>query len=139
MKTSLISAEETLRRHDTKVRLAARIVEERFGWRPSAVARMLVLPDASTPRRQVARHTAVLARAYPLRGSTARAWLAQPSGAAALLIFLSRSPRERRGREPVRPRRVRLAGAARIAAQGRSAGVGGSPSGRTRAKHAPEA
>jgi len=139
VKTSLISAEETLRRHDTKVRLAARIVEERFGWRPSAVARMLVLPDASTPRRQVARHTAVLARAYPLRGSTARAWLAQPSGAAALLIFLSRSPRERRGREPVRPRRVRLAGAARIAAQGRSAGVGGSPSGRTRAKHAPEA
>jgi hypothetical protein len=54
VKTSLVSVEETLRRHDVKARLAARIVGDRFGWWPRNVARLLVLPDESTARRRVA-------------------------------------------------------------------------------------
>jgi transcriptional regulator with XRE-family HTH domain len=107
VKTRLYAIEETLRVHDTKVRLAATVVQERFGWQPLAVARLLVLPDESTPRRQVVRHAAVLNRVYPVRGAAARAWLANPSGRAGLLMFLSRTPRQRGRRGSVKPQRVR--------------------------------
>lgn len=107
VKTELTSIEETLRRHDAKVRLAARIVEERFGWRPRRVARLLVLPDESTPRRQVRRHEAVLRTAYPLRGAELRAWLRAPSGSVAGLAYLSLTNRVRATSSPVSRRRIR--------------------------------
>ncbi len=44
VKTELTSIEETLRRHDVKVRLAAGIVAERFGWKARRVARPLRAP-----------------------------------------------------------------------------------------------
>ena len=89
VKTTLNSIEETLRRHDAKVRLAAGIARERFGWEPGAVARMLTLPDLSTPRRRVGRHDGVLGPVYPLRGHAATAWLRDPAGSRGLLLFLS--------------------------------------------------
>ena len=109
VKTELLSVEETLRRHDAKVRLGGGIVGERFGWQPRAVARLLVLPDASTPRRRVARHDAVLGRAYPLRGPAVRSWLAHPEGAPGSLLFLPLSPTTgvRGRRVPVNRRRIR--------------------------------
>jgi transcriptional regulator with XRE-family HTH domain len=88
VKTELTSIEEILRRHDAKARLAAAVVAERFGWRPARVARLLVLPDGTTPRRQVARHADVLRTAYPLRGRALRAWLGEPSGSISGLAFL---------------------------------------------------
>lgn len=107
VKTELTSIEETLRRHDTKVRLAADIVRERFGWRPVRVARLLVLPDASTPRRQVKRHDGVLRPAYPLRGAPLRAWLAAPVGAVAGLAYASVTNDGRARRGPTARRRIR--------------------------------
>lgn len=89
IKTSLNSVEETLRRQDAKVRLAARIARERFGWEALATASLLVLPDDTTSRRRVVRHDRVLGRAFPMRGRAARAWLRQPVGAPGLLLFLS--------------------------------------------------
>ena len=83
-----MSLEETLRRHDAKVRLAAGVVAERFGWWPVRVGRLMVLPDGTTPRRQVGRHDAVLRTAYPLRGPALRAWLRAPVGSVAGLAFL---------------------------------------------------
>ncbi len=111
VKTELVSIEETLRRHDAKARLGTRIAAERFGWSPRAVARLLVLPDLSTPRRRVARHEAVLGRAYPLRGLAARAWLRNPSGAPGALLFLavSRSRGVTGGDGGVSRKRVRRA------------------------------
>jgi transcriptional regulator with XRE-family HTH domain len=106
VKTVLYSVEETLRRHDVKVRLGRGIAAERFGWQPAATARLLVLPDASTPRRRVARHDAVLGRAYPLRSDVARAWLRQPSGSAGLLLFAS--PNRRGAASQLRVTRVRI-------------------------------
>ena len=50
-KTELTSIEETLRRHDSKVRLAPGIARERFGWDPAVDARLLVLPEDRTARR----------------------------------------------------------------------------------------
>jgi transcriptional regulator with XRE-family HTH domain len=109
VKSELVSVEETLRRHDVKARLGSRIVEDRFGWSPRGVARLLVLPDDSTPRRRVRRHDGVLLRAYPLRGGAARVWLGAPVGASGSLLFLSLSPATRdRGRpRPVTRKRVR--------------------------------
>jgi len=99
IKTELVSVEETLRRHDVKVRLGPAIARERFGWRPAFVARLLVLPDDSTSRRRVDRHEPVLRRAYPLRSTELRRWLRSPRGGASGLAFLSPT-RATRGRGP---------------------------------------
>jgi hypothetical protein len=107
VKTELVSIEETLRRHDAKTRLAARIVEERFGWRPRRVARLLVLPDATTPRRQVRHNDAVLRTAYPARGARLRAWLRSPSGSVAGLAFVPPTTDGRTVASPVSRRRIR--------------------------------
>jgi hypothetical protein len=107
VKTELASIEETMRRHDTKVRLAARVVEERFGWRPRRVARLLVLPEHRTARRQVERHASVLGSAYPLRGVPLREWLREPAGSVAGLLFMPPTTGDRASHSPVRQRRVR--------------------------------
>lgn len=89
MKTRLLSMEELHRRHDMKVRLAAAIAEERFGWRPRWIGRILVVPEDSTIRRVVERHEATLAAAYPARGREVSRWIRQPSGPLAGIWFLS--------------------------------------------------
>lgn len=88
IKTELTSIEATLRKHDEKVRLAPVVVLERLGWQPRVVARLLVLPDHRTARRQVERADGVLRRAYPLRGWALRRWLARPVGPGDGLLFL---------------------------------------------------
>lgn len=116
VKTAVVSVEETLRRHDAKTRLAARIALERFGWDARAVGRILVLPDASTPRRHTARHGATFAKAYPARGREVSAWLRRPVGALAGLLFMSQTT-VLRGRRRIRGRgRLGGASAARVRA-----------------------
>jgi transcriptional regulator with XRE-family HTH domain len=106
LKTELTSIEETVRRHDAKARLAARIALDRFGWRAGAVARLLVLPDARTPRRQVERFAKVLGRAYPARGRAVRNWLASPAGSMSGLLFLTVADHVRLRQRPEPIRRV---------------------------------
>lgn len=89
VKSDLSSLEATLRKLDEKTRLAAQIVFERTGKRPSVVGRLLVLPEASTPRRRVAAHAVVFDGALPARGRTVREWLDRPASAMAGLLFLS--------------------------------------------------
>lgn len=84
LKTELTSIEETLRRHDAKARLGAKIARERFGWEAQTIGRLLVLPEERTPRRQVEQHEGLFLRSYPLRGWELRRWLASPwAGPAA--------------------------------------------------------
>ncbi|MFP5342498.1 MAG: helix-turn-helix domain-containing protein [Candidatus Limnocylindria bacterium] len=111
VKSELTSAEETLRRLDVKARLAADIARERFGWDGARVVRALVLPDASTPRRRVARHDALFRARFPLRGMVARAWLARPDGVTprGLLLFQSLTTGDRGSGRPVSRRRIRRA------------------------------
>jgi transcriptional regulator with XRE-family HTH domain len=104
VKTTFNSAEETLRRHDVKVRLAPGVARERFGWAPGAVGRLLVLPDVSTARRRVARHESLLRAAYPPRGLAALSWLRDAAASRGLLLFLSPTP-PRRGSQPALSRR----------------------------------
>jgi len=115
VKTALVSVEGTMRKHDEKVRLASGIATERFGWRASAVARLLVLPDTSTARRAVERHAAVLDGAYSLRADALRQWLRTPAdgdGGVSGLLFAPgtrgvRGIGRRITRKRIRLRRVR--------------------------------
>lgn len=104
VKTELASVEETLRRHDAKVRLADRIATDQRGWTPRAVARLLVLPDGATARRRVERHEVLLARSYPLRGRELRRSLRAPRSPMSGLIFVS-FPRGMRDRQTVLSRK----------------------------------
>jgi transcriptional regulator with XRE-family HTH domain len=97
VKTEVVSIEETLRKHDAKVRLAKRIAAEELGWRALGVARLLVLPGLSTARRRVERHAAVLDTTYPARGSAVRAWLREPAGLIAGILFVQPSDGRRSG------------------------------------------
>ena len=90
MKSDIYSEEDTHRRHDVKVRLVAGIVEERFRWRPVAVARVLVVPESMTTRRKITRHGVIFDAAYPSRARDLFRWLEEPIGPFAGIWFLSR-------------------------------------------------
>jgi transcriptional regulator with XRE-family HTH domain len=90
-KTELTSIEETARRHDTKVRLAAKIAAERFGWDVRGTGRLLVVLDTSTSRRRVARHDGTLSIAYPVRGREVTRLLRHARRPFSGLMFLSLS------------------------------------------------
>lgn len=110
VKSALVSVEATLRKHDEKVRLAAGIASERFGWRVAGVSRLLVLPDTTSTRRAVTRHAAILDRAYPLRGDALREWLREPGsgrGVVSGLLFAPGTRVARGGRVRTSPKRIR--------------------------------
>ena len=107
IKTSLNSIEETLRRQDMKVRLAAGVARERFGWQARSTAWLLALPEDVTARRRVGRHASLLDRAYPTRGHEARAWIRAPHGATGMLVFLGGSEPGGNGTRLAPRRRVR--------------------------------
>ena len=93
VKTELTAIDDTIRRLDVKSRLGAKLVLDRFGWRPAVVARMLVVLDRSTNRRRVAAHEGLLLRAFPERGSSLRQWVQTPIGPISGLRFVSTTNR----------------------------------------------
>lgn len=122
VKSELTSLEATLRKHDEKVRLAPSVVESRFGWRPTNVSRLLVLPEDRTQRRRVVDHRVVLDAAYPARNRAVHIWVRAQRGADLLppalsgIVFLSDSALSggRAGRTP--RERVRVRSGTRIRA-----------------------
>lgn len=104
VKTDIVSIEETLRKHDEKVRLAARIATEQLGWATGNAARLLVLPSLATARRRVERHGQVLSGAYPERGARLRTRLAAPApGQWAGILFIENADvRSAVGRKRIR-------------------------------------
>jgi hypothetical protein len=89
IKTEIASVEETMRRLDVKVRLAASIAKDRFGWQPASIARFLVVARGATNYRRIHRHEAVFQSAFPIRGWAARQWLRQPTGRVSGLLVVS--------------------------------------------------
>lgn len=100
IKSEIGALEELNRRLDQKVRLAGEICHERFGWRPTAVARVLVVPDDRTIRRIIAAHRRTFAATYWANALEFRGWLANPTGHVSAIWFLSAS-------SPGNARRVR--------------------------------
>jgi transcriptional regulator with XRE-family HTH domain len=107
VKTELASLEGLLRPLDVKIRLATAIGAERFGWEPTNVGRLLVLPEDRTARRAVERHHEVLFAAFPERNRAVRAWLANPAGSLSGLMFLTSSQLVGAKRNPSAIQRVR--------------------------------
>jgi transcriptional regulator with XRE-family HTH domain len=94
VKTELTSIEETLRRLDQKVRLAARIGHERFGAPVATTSSLLVMPDSAAARRQFIRHRDLLDPVFPAGNVAVRRWLRAPAGPLHGRWFLSNiSPR----------------------------------------------
>ena len=87
VKTSITSAEELLRRHDTKTRLAPKLARARFGAAPVQVGQLLVVTGRSANLTRVRRLDALLASAYPVRGRSVGAWLRRPVGDLRGLVF----------------------------------------------------
>jgi transcriptional regulator with XRE-family HTH domain len=88
VKTEVTSIEATIRKHDEKVRLGPEVAANRLGWRPRSVARLLVLPETRTARRQVERADPILRRAYPTLGWAMRRWIHAPIGRGDGILFL---------------------------------------------------
>ncbi len=107
MKSDVTSVEETTRKHDMKVRLAPKLAQERFGWRPQSIGRVLVVPEDRTIRRIVDRHKAVFDAAYPARTREVGNWIREPSGNLAGLWFLPSKLEARASRSAGGSRRVR--------------------------------
>lgn len=125
LKTEITSAEETLRRHDQKVRLAPSIVRERFGWEPESVGRLLVLPASTSARRRVARHRALFDRVYPDRNIAVRRYMRRPGTGVINGLWFAPETTDRRGRSGIGPRkRVRRVAASRLERDGASSATG---------------
>jgi transcriptional regulator with XRE-family HTH domain len=107
LKSEITSAEETIRRHDAKVRLAAQIGQERFGAKAEVVARLLVVADTSGNRARVKRLDPLFMAPYPRRGRAVREWLARPSGEMGGVLFLNTAARGANSVTPTRIRRPR--------------------------------
>ena len=82
VKSELASIEATLRKIDEKDRLVRRFIcRDRFGFRPAAIGRLLVLPATNTARRRIRASAPVLDVVLPARVRMVRDWLAKPGSA----------------------------------------------------------
>ena len=105
VKTDVASSEAIGRKLDEKSRLAAGIVVRRWGWTPTSIARLLVMPDSTRLRRLVERHE-VIGRMFPVDAVAIRRWLRRPAGSMSGLWFLSDTrPVTQRGTAAGRDRR----------------------------------
>lgn len=109
VKTELLAAEQTLRKHDEKVRLAAAIAADRFDWRVQTVSRLLVVPTGTTSWRALARPGDVFGRAYPARGRAVTEWLRAPVGVLSGVWAISDTRHQSARRALTSRRRIRKA------------------------------
>jgi hypothetical protein len=108
VKSELARAEETLRKLDEKVRLTGGIARDRLGWMPTSIGRILVLPDTDRARRQVGEHAPVFDVALPAKGPEVRAWLREPAGPMAGILFVADIDRDGRNAVRLGAQRVRV-------------------------------
>ncbi len=102
IKSEIVRVDDTIRKLDEKVRLVTeQIGRDRLGWSPETVGRILVLPDTDRARRQVRAHAAVFDVALPARGAEVRAWLREPVGPMAGIMFVANISPD--GRNAARP------------------------------------
>lgn len=88
VKTRIVDLQDLLGMLDRKVRIAGAVLPAERGWRPSSIARIVVLPDATASRAAVGRHRATFAAALPDRTVAVRRWLGDPVGDLRAVWFL---------------------------------------------------
>jgi transcriptional regulator with XRE-family HTH domain len=108
IKSEIYSLEETLRTLNLKARAVPRAVEREPGRRARHVAAILVLPDGSTHRDVVARHSALVDASLPSRTVAVRHWLADPNCDFRGVWFLRNTDGGGAMRKLSPPERVRM-------------------------------
>jgi transcriptional regulator with XRE-family HTH domain len=88
VKTEITGLEETLRILDMKRRIVPGLARRELGWHARAVAVVLVMPDATTHRVLIERHSALVSASLPARTVAIRNWLAAPAGDLSGVWFL---------------------------------------------------
>jgi transcriptional regulator with XRE-family HTH domain len=88
VKTEITDLEETLRILDMKRRIVPGLARRELGWQARAVAAVLVMPDATTHRALIERHSALVSASLPARTVAIRNWLAAPVGDLSGVWFL---------------------------------------------------
>lgn len=110
IKATIPDAGNTVIGVDRKARLAPRIARER-GWRCRAVARFLVVPEATTTRRRIDEHAETFRTAFPAGTRECLDWIRTPEpDPISGLIFLPNTHRagaRRRTQQRLRVRRAR--------------------------------
>ena len=107
VKTALADLQDLLSTMDRKLRIVPLLVPP-LGWRPCAVATVLVLPDESWSRKAVADYGPLFEAALPARTVAVRRWLSRPSDNLRGIWFLPTSNSTGVGcrrRSPLRIRR----------------------------------
>ena len=89
VKATIGSLEETNRQLDVKCRLAPKIFETTFGWRPRFISRVLIVPNDRTVRRIIDAHAATMRAVYPASSREFRAWLHSPTAPISAIWFVS--------------------------------------------------
>ena len=101
-KTHIWDLQDLLSTLDRKRRLVPELLRRERGWRAEAVGVVLVLPERSTHRHLIERHSATFGAAFPQRQLEVRHWLESPSGDLRGIWFLPDShqttTRKRAGR-----------------------------------------
>lgn len=87
-KTRLWDIQDLLSVLDRKRRLLPGLVRCENGWAARAVGVLLVLPEMSTHRHVVDRHSATFGAVMPKRQRAVRTWLAKPVGDLGGILFL---------------------------------------------------
>jgi transcriptional regulator with XRE-family HTH domain len=88
VKSVIADLQDLLHGLDRKARLAPEIAKAR-GWRPTSVARLVVVAESPTSRGRVKRHASILDAVLPLRGHDLREWMRAPTRSISGLLFLS--------------------------------------------------
>jgi transcriptional regulator with XRE-family HTH domain len=88
IKTRIVDVQDLLASHGRKARIGPLVLPGERGWEPLAIGRVLVLADSTTNRSAIARHGATFEAAYPARTRAIRAWIHQPNGPVAGVLFV---------------------------------------------------
>ena len=87
-KTEIADLQATLRVLNMKRRVVPALAANESGWHATCVATVLVMPGATTHRRLVERHSALVSASLPDRTEAVRGWLSKPVGELRGLWFL---------------------------------------------------
>ncbi len=130
VKTVLVDMQDMLSTLDRKRRLAPVIARE-LGWRPLAIAAIVVLPEETQARHAVYRNERLLHAALPARTLEIRRWLVDPRADLRGIWFLlnnghTDAKRGRGGSRRVRRRTARIGGSEPRPDEARPADASGS-------------
>jgi transcriptional regulator with XRE-family HTH domain len=104
-KTRIWDLQDMLSTLDRKRRLVPGLLLRERGWRAKGVGVVLAMPEKSTHRHLIERHSATFGAALPDRQIQVRRWLEAPNGDLRGIWFLPISHQAVTGKQPRRPQR----------------------------------